>query len=317
MTNKCDEAIRATAARQHGVVTRRQLLDAGVSASGVNRRLHAGRLQRVHRGVYLVGPVEPPHARAMAAVIACGPTAKLSHLSAAILWELWQPARRNRRTRTAADPTRGATRYPDPIDVTVYGVHRRRPGIRIHRVSRLDQDETTHHHGIPVTTPVRTLVDLAGVLGSRTLERVVSRAERERLVKPDALRALATRHAKRPGIATLRSILDAPGGSQLTRSEAEARFLALVRKARLPPPRTNVQMGPYEIDFLWRAQGIAVEVDGYRYHSSRPRFEGDRRKDAWLLAQGIKVIRLSWRQIVDEEVATAVQVGQVLSRTGG
>ena len=102
----------------------------------------------------------------------------------------------------------------------------------------------------------------------------------------------------------------------MTRSEAEMRFLELVRRAGLPPPEVNVRLGRYEIDVLWRAEGIAVEVDGFRYHASRPRFEGDRRRDSWLLARGIKVIRLSWRQITDEAVATAVQVGQALTRAG-
>ncbi len=100
----------------------------------------------------------------------------------------------------------------------------------------------------------------------------------------------------------------------MTRSEAELRFLELIRRAGLPAPAVNVTFGRYEIDFLWRAQGIAVEVDGFRYHASRLRFEGDRRRDSWLLAHGIQVIRLSWRQITDDAVATAVQVGQALTR---
>ena len=103
----------------------------------------------------------------------------------------------------------------------------------------------------------------------------------------------------------------------LTRSEAEDRFLALVRGAGLPTPSANVPVGPYEIDFFWVSEGIAVEVDGYRGHSTRPRFEGDRRKDAWLLARGVKVIRLSWRQIVHEAMGTAVLVGQALALANG
>lgn len=144
----------------------------------------------------------------------------------------------------------------------------------------------------------------------------MARAEREGLVDGEAMDTLVARSRGRPGVAALRALVAAPAGPAFTRSEAEERFLALVREARLPAPELNVAIGRYEIDFLWRGAGIAVEVDGFRHHSSRPRFEGDRRKDTWLLAAGIKVVRLSWRQIVDDPVATAVQVGQVLARAG-
>ena len=112
-------------------------------------------------------------------------------------------------------------------------------------------------------------------------------------------------------------MLASPGGPALTRSEAEQKLLTLIRDARLPAPECNVSMGRYEVDFLWRSAGIAVEVDGFGYHSSRPRFEGDRRKDAELLAAGITVLRLTWRQITQEPLATAVQLGQALARAGG
>jgi very-short-patch-repair endonuclease len=142
----------------------------------------------------------------------------------------------------------------------------------------------------------------------------VARAEREGLATREALNILVARHPRRPGTPALRAVLESEGGPTLTRSEAEAKFHTLTRCAGLPPPEINVGVGPYELDFLWRAEGIAVEVDGFRHHSSRPRFEGDRRKDAWLLANGITVIRLSWRQIVHEPLATAVLIGQALAR---
>jgi very-short-patch-repair endonuclease len=183
----------------------------------------------------------------------------------------------------------------------------------VHRVARLDQDEWSMVDGIPVTTPARTLADLAGVVGSRELELAVARAEREGLVSGECLSGMLRRYRNRAGARVLRAVLQRRGGPALTRSEAEDRFLSLVRTAALPPPETNVRIGSYEIDFLWRSEGIAVEIDGYRHHSSKPRFESDRRKDTWLLAGGIKVIRLSWQQITRDGIATAVQVAQALA----
>lgn len=300
MSREVEDRIAATAARQHGVVTRAQLFQAGLSPSAVGRRLRAARIRQLHRGVYLVGPLLPLRAREMAAVLATGPGGIVSHLSGASMWKL--------------RPAQGAS---EPVDVKLASGNRgRRPGIRVHRVVRLEVAERTVLEGIPITTPAQTLTDLAGSIGSRELERAVARAEREGLVDRGALSSLVERHRGRRGMPALRAVLEARGGPALTRSEAEARFLALVREAGLPMPAVNVPLGRYEIDFLWRDEGIAVEVDGFRHHSSRPRFEGDRRKDAWLLAAGIKVVRLSWRQIADEGVATAVQVAQALARAG-
>lgn len=178
----------------------------------------------------------------------------------------------------------------------------------------MEDDERTSLRGIPITASGRTLVDLASVIGCRDLERAVARAERERLIDGEELPALIARYKGRPGAPMLRAVLAAGSGPLLTRSEAEAEFLMLVRKARLPTPEANVAIEGFEIDFLWRAEGIAVEVDGYRYHSSRPRFESDRRRMTYLAAHGISVISLTWRQIVDEGMATAVQLGQALLR---
>lgn len=309
MSRELEERIAATAARQHGVVTRGQLVEAGLCLSAVGHRVRSGRLRPLHRGIYLVGPLVPPGALEMTAVLAGGPTAVVSHLSAASLWRM-RPGRGNGTWSKTADE--------EPIDITVVGVNcGRRAGIRVHRAVRLDAGDRTVLDGIPVTTPDRTLVDLADVVGTRELEGAVAWAEREGLVPREALSALLTRHRGRPGTRALRAVLEVEGGPALTRSEAEARFLALIRRAGLPAPETNVSVGRYEIDFLWRSAGIAVEVDGFRHHSSRPRFEGDRSRDAWLLAAGITVVRLSWRQIVHEAMATAVQVGQALARAGG
>lgn len=297
-----DCRVRAVAARQHGVVTRAQMLETGLSSAGVGRRLKAGRVRALHRGVYLLGPLEAERARDMAAVLAGGSHAVLSHTSAAALWGI-----------------RGGSR-DGPVHVSVPGSGRRgRPGIRFHRITALTDDERAVVDGIPITSPGRTLVDLARVLGSRELEDATAQAERQGLVGSDGLDTLLRRHRGRPGVPLLRALLHERTAPDLTRSEAERRCLQLLRTARLPRPHTNVAVGPYELDLFWPREGVAVEIDGRAHHASRPRFEGDRRKDAWLQARGIQVVRLTWRQITRDSVATAVQVGQILAlaRAGG
>lgn len=294
-TRELNDRIRAMAARQHGIVTRAQLLEAGLSSAAVGRRLAAGRLRPVHRGVYRFGPLEPEPAREMAAALAGGPTAVVSHMNAGWLWRLV--------------PTRG----PGPVHVTVPGSGRSsRPGIRFHRAA-LSDDEREIVHGIPVTTPGRTLADLAGVLGSREVEQAAAVAERRELIAPDELGVLPERYRGRPGIAALRDVSRERTGPRFTRSELEIRCLRLFDGAGLPRPRTNVRIGPYEIDLYWPDLRVAVEIDGRAYHSDRLRFEGDRRKDAWLRARGIQVVRLTWRQVTGDGLRTAVQVGQTLA----
>lgn len=298
MRNATDLLIDELARRQHAIVTRAQLVESGVPEGAVQRRAASGRLVRVHRGVYVVGPIAPDRAREMAAVLACGRGAVLSHRSAASLWGLAR----------SADGSA-------PVDVTVAGgSNRRRRGILLHRVATLGPEERTRRDGIPITTPLRSLVDIAALVRTRELEQAVAHGEREGLVSAEELLAFARRHPRRMGIPRLREVLEAHGGPALTRSEAEARFLRLVRRARLPAPETNAPCGGFELDFFWRVEGIAVEVDGYRYHSSRSSFERDRRRGARLAALGVQVIPLTWKQIVDDEIATAVQLGQALAR---
>ncbi len=124
---------------------------------------------------------------------------------------------------------------------------------------------------------------------------------------------MITRYPRRAGVPALRAIVERAGGPALTRSEAEARFLALVRRARLAAPEANVRIAGREIDFFWRAERVAVEVDGYRYHGTRVRFEGDHRRGAHLAAHGIHVIPVTWRQIVEDEVGTAADLARALA----
>jgi very-short-patch-repair endonuclease/predicted transcriptional regulator of viral defense system len=290
------------AKRQHGVITRAQLLDAGLTSRMVSLRIEQQRLQRIHRGVYVMGPVMAPFAREMAAVLACGSGAVLSHRSSAALRELIRP-----------------TSASAPVDVTVLGrTAAHRPGIRARSTLRFDPGETIHWSGIPMTTPARTLVDLAADLGrtgmSRELEQAVSQALRRALTTAAELLSLIARHPRRHGIRLLRALVEDGTAPVLTRSEAEELLLALVRRARLPTPTVNVPIGGHEVDFGWTAERLVVEVDGHAYHSARSRFESDRRRDADLAAAGFRVIRVTWHQLTRESQVVLARIAMALGR---
>lgn len=307
MGRELEERISAAAARQHGVVSRSQLVELGLTSAAVWRRLQAGRLRALHRGVYLLGPTQTHRTTEIAAVLAGGAEALLSHLSAARVWPMLPPEPPAPVHVSVAGPAA-------PVHVSVPGRSREpRCGVIFHRTATLRQDERTVVDGIPITTPVRTLVDIAGMLGSRDLESAIALAERENLIRAAELNALPERYAHRPGIGMLRAIVQAQAGPAFTRSEAERQCLDLFRRAGLSLPHANVPFGPYELDLFWPDEMVAIEIDGHAYHASRRQFEGDRRKDAWLRARGVEVIRLTWRQITRDGLTTAVQVGQALA----
>jgi very-short-patch-repair endonuclease len=277
-----DVEIAVFAARQHGVVARAQLEALGLGRGAIAHRVAAGRLHRVHRGVYAVGhPILTANGRRMAAVLACGPDAALSHASAAALWEI--------------RPT-SATR----IDVTVRsaGGRARRPNLRVHRASGLLDDEVTEHQAIRVTTPARTLLDLASSLPRRTLERALDQAAINELFDLTALQAAVDRHRGEPGSAALDTALhEHEAGTTLTKSELEERMLALCDHHRLPRPQVNAWVENLEVDFLFAAQRLVVEADSYRYHRSRRAFERDRERDAILARAGYRTLRFTDRQM--------------------
>jgi very-short-patch-repair endonuclease len=167
-----------------------------------------------------------------------------------------------------------------------------------------------------VTTPARTILDLAAVASPRELEQALAEAQARRLVRRSDLLPLLARFQRRPGVAALRSLLDADARPSLTRSEAEERLLALIRAAELPAPEVNVHIGRYEVDLLWRDQGLVVEVDGFRYHSSRSAFERDRLRDAELGGRGLRVMRVTWRQIVVRPEALVARIATTLAIAG-
>ena len=280
--------IARLAERQHGVVTRRQLLATGLKRNGIGRRLGAGRLHAVHRGVYAVGHRRlSREGRWIAAVLACGPGTVLSHRTAAALWGLRQSA-------SAVE-----------VSTTSRSGRERRRGIVVHHVL-LDRSEVADHDGIPVTTPARTLLDLAAILPPRGTARVVEAAERARIFDLAAIDALLARYPRRAGTPALRAAiaLHRPR-SELTRSELERIFLELCHEHGLEPPRVNAPVGPYLVDFLWPGQRLIAETDGAESHMTRAAFERDRARDAELTSAGLRVVRFTYDRVTDEPAGVA------------
>jgi very-short-patch-repair endonuclease len=298
VSERGDRGVAELAAAQRGVVSRGQLAAIGLGRGAIGHRVATGRLHRLHPRVYLVGHAIPPRlAPELAALLWCGGNAVLSHRTAAMLWGLID------------GPVRG-------VDVSVKGRDcGRRAGIRVHRVRHLSRDSVAIREQLPVTTPTRTLLDFAEAVGPSDLERAVAEALTRRLTDEDALRQTAERAVGRRGGRALRDLLNEAGGPALTRSEAERRLLTLIRRSGLSTPETNVKLGRYEVDFLWRPQRLVVEVDGYAFHSSRSAFERDRAKDAHLQAAGYRTLRLTWRQLTEApEVALANLATALASR---
>src|SRR5215208_660692 len=257
-TRSADLRMAGLARGDHGVLSTSELLGCGLTRSGIQRRIEAGRLHPVHRGVYAVGHAAiGREGRWLAAVKACGPDAVLSHQSAAELWEL-------------------TPRCPGPVHITV--PWRRKPrrarAIAVHRSRTLNDRDVTRRVRIPVTTPSRTLRDLRRVLPREQWETAVDRARARR-------------------IPVAHAVDEAP-----TRSALERRFLRLCRRHRIPAPRVNVRVGPFLVDFLWPEHRLVVEVDGYEFHRDRGSFESDRARDAELAVQGHRVLRFTYRQVI-------------------
>jgi very-short-patch-repair endonuclease len=286
-----DRALAELARRQHGIASTGQLKALGLTWDDIAYRARTGRLHPIHRGVYAVGHRHLTHtALFAAAVLAVGPGAALSHASAAALWEI----------RT------GSQRW---VDVTVARRVRSRQGIRIHAVRALQPTDVTRRHGIQITTPARTLLDLADVLLPRALERAVHEAEVQHLVDHRQLREqLEQCNGRSRKLATV--IADGP---TTTRSELEDRALDLFRRHGLPKPQTNVHVQGIEVDFLFADAHLVVETDGDRYHRTAFARRNDADKQARLEAAGYRVIRLTWRQVTERPQETIRRLGRALT----
>jgi hypothetical protein len=249
------------------------LIAAGLGAKAIVYRVKIGRLHQRYRGVYAVGHVPPsPHARAMAAVLACRPGSFLSFQSGGALWAM-------------------GLRWAPIIDVTAATKHRHK-GIRVHRSRTLTPADVTVHFGIPVTTPARTLLDLAEVLDTPSLTRAVNEA---RLRHRSTLPGLRELLARSPGRATRRLGPFVEDTTGPTRSAFEDAFRRFVARYDLPTPEINQVVAGEEVDVLWRRERLIVELDGHEFHERR--FEQDREKDAILVSAGFSVVRVTWDRL--------------------
>jgi very-short-patch-repair endonuclease len=281
------------ARRQHGVVARRDLLELGFSSSAIEHRLAVGRLHPMMRGVYCVG--WPPRDRMqwwMAAVLACGEWACLSHRSAAALWGIAEE-------RSAR------------IDISVRGhCDLKRPGVRVRARCRLAPTCVTERHGIPVTVPAQTLLDLATELSLKRLERAVNEADKRDLIDPESLRTAIDDYASQPGVRPLRDLLDRQA-FRLSDTELEVLFRPIAAAAGLPTPLTKETVNGYEVDFFWPALGLVVETDGWRYHRTPATQTRDALRDQTHTASGLTPLRFSHHQVKYEPD----HVRRILTRT--
>jgi very-short-patch-repair endonuclease len=292
-----DRAVAWIASRQLGVIATWQLKALGISSSTIARRVRRGGLHRRHRGVFLVGhTVLAPGACEVAAVLACGEGALVSHRSAAALWGLMDVV-------------------GDEVEISVVARHcTSRDGLRVHRLKRLDARDRALKNGIPTTSPARALVDLAAMATPDEVERALAEARARRLVTDRQLSDTLDRAGNRAGVSSLRAVLRHEGGPSLTRSEAERLLLRLIRTARLAEPQANARVEGFEVDFLWPQARLIVEVDGFAFHGHRAAFERDRQRDMVLRDRGFEVIRVTWRQLVDQPLVVVAHIARALER---
>lgn len=296
-----DSEVWDVARAQHGLVTRGQLHGLGFTRSAISHRLQTRRLWRVHPSVYAVGrPELSREGRWLAAVLACGPGAALSHLCAACLWEI----------REQAPPVRPQVSVPTP------GGRPGPRGIDLRRAATLRAEDVTARSAVPVTTLPRTLVDLAGVLDARRLKSAVRQAER--VHKLDLVRLRVSlddapqnshRHAR------LRRLLgDYVPRSGWTESDIEANFLELCARHGLPRPETQAPIGPYRADFLWRDLRLVVEIDGRETHGGFVAFREDRVRDRAMKAGGFEVLRFAATEVAGEPSKVVREVAAAMAR---
>lgn len=284
-TQPDDREIAALADRQHGVVATWQLTALGLTYDDIRYRARIGRLHRIHRGVYAVGyRTLTPKGHRMAAVLAYGPDAVLSHRSAAAHWDIGQPSWK--------------------IDVTTPSSRRSRKGIRAHQAT-LHPEDITVHDGIPITTVARTILDLAAHLNQDQLTRLIEDADRKERFDLKALDQAIARRPHAPGIGRVKAVLAAYRGPADTRSKLERDFRALVLKAGLPEPQYNVVVEGLTVDVYWPEWKLVVELDGEPYHNNPRAYENDRIRDAILQKADLRVLRVTGDRL-DNEPASVV-----------
>ena len=292
-----DLGLAALADDQHGIVDYADLCRLGLGRGAIQHRSRVGRLHRMYRGVYAVGrKTVSRKGQWLAGARACGAEAVLSHRSAAALWDLLRDSR-------AA------------IDVTVPGRTRRGSGdLVVHNVRRLHRDDRERRDNIPVTSVARTLLDVAEVVPLHLLLRAIDEAERRRLFDLRAIDELCGRSNGRHGVRALNeAIRRYRPMAPLTRSELERLFVEICDHARLPRPAMNLFVAGCEVDAAWLDQGVIVEVDGYEFHRTRAAFEDDRRRDAALQREGLRVLRVTHRRLTHDPAGVAADLRALLA----
>jgi very-short-patch-repair endonuclease len=266
----------ALADRQNGVVGYDQLIALGYGPSAIQRLVVSGWLQRIFKGVYAVGRSKlTRQGHWMAAVLACGPDSLLSHFNAAALWGIWDTNQRK-------------------IDVTVMAKRASRARIRVHETSILHAEDTTVHHGIPVTSVARTFLELAAHLNATRLRKAVDEAARQRILDLRAIDRAIGRSPKRRGAAKFQEIISDHRPPPDARSRLEIEFWEAIRDdPAIPTPQVNVLVAGIEVDFFWPATRLVVELDSRRYHMGPHEFENDRIRDAKLLRAHCRTLRVT------------------------
>jgi very-short-patch-repair endonuclease len=288
--------LASVAARQHGVVSQCQLSELGYSEGSVLKAALSGRLHRVHRGVYAVGhPGLTRAGRCLAAVLACGDGALLSHKSAAWLWGL------------------GLEFSAEPEITTPIRGHAR-AGMQLHHSTILEEADCAIEDGVPVTAVPRTLLDVAATMPSRSLAHIAERAQLRGLLDLGAADDLLSRAGRHRGRKPLRKALSLYLDPAMTRSATERAFLALVKRTGLPRPSMNHFLAGHEIDAYWEAERFAVEIDGYSTHRSRAAFERDPVRIEQLKLAGIDTIRITARRIERDPESVANSLRALLGQ---
>jgi hypothetical protein len=283
--------------RQHGIVSIRQLRGPlGYSESAMEREVASGHLHRLYRGVYAVGHTRISlYGRCLAAVLACGPGALLSHTSAAWLWGI-------------------STLEPLPFHVTAPGRRRSRRPIVLHHARALLGGDRALVEVVPVTSLPRTFLDNAAIVRDGRLERMLERAEELGLLDLGPIDELLARTPGHPGHGRMRRAVELYRPTSFTRSGVERRFLALVKEAGLPQPRTCFVEHGFELDAYWPEERFAVELDTYETHRTNAAFERDRLRHEDLKLVGIEMIRVTDRRLKNESEDVAQRVRLHLAR---
>ena len=282
--------------RQHGAVTRGQLVALGFTNDSIDNGLASGRLHPLHRGVYAVGhPSLTTRGHWMAAVLTIGRGALLSHRSAAALLGLRPDTRPH-------------------ADVTVSGGgHLHRRAVTLHRARDLRSQDRAVKDGIPVTSLARTLLDCAAVLNERQLLRTFEEAERQRILDMRALHALAARSRGHHGLGPFQRLIAHHHDVPDTRTELERRFLDFCDEHAIPRPACNVAVEGFTVDALWPQAGLVAELDSWGFHRTRAMFESDRARDAALQVAGYRVLRVTSRGMDRDASGVAHTIRRLLA----